>query len=280
MELVLIFPFSLVTPLDLTPFPRTLVLRAIHIDLWEQPGPADFSAGYKSRSRQRQKRTWLEEKWGFARSVNWEDCFSPSKLQKTATKHNRAATPRSSDGSGRTPPTPDASFLTELSDSVAKDLALSTQLWCPGNCEWWGALAGGWRPDGQVLGGRREPQARPPWSPRSSHLGMGFLSRQLGFPGTKIDVGNGILSLKEKWPQLKKASICFYFVSKTQKTKSKKLHRHGLNFSFSRNVGCSSYVSDFIFGHSLNVRIIIIMVVLIVLVHFMIILTKIKENSP
>lgn len=181
------------------------------MDLWDQPGPADFSAGYKPRSRQRQKRTWLEGKWGFALSVNWEDCFKPSKLQKTVAKHNRAATPRSSAGSGRTPPAPTASFLSELSDSVAKDLGLSTQLWCPGN---W--LEGG----GQMakfLGVEESPRQGHHEGPGALILGMGFLCLQLGFPGTETDVGNSILSLKKKWLQLKKASFSFDFVSKTKK---------------------------------------------------------------
>lgn len=210
-ELVLIFPFSLVTPLDLTPFPRTLVLRASHIDLWEQPGPADFSAGYKPRSRQRQKRTWLEEKWGFARSVNWEDCFKPSKLQQTAAKHNRGATPRSSDESGRPPPAPTASFLSKLSGSVAKDLGWSTQLWCPGN----------WLEDGgqmaKFLGVEESPRQGHHEAPGALILGIGFLSLQLGFPGTETDVGNSILSLKKKWLQLKKQALVLILFQKHKK---------------------------------------------------------------
>lgn len=64
------FPFSLVIPLDLSPFPRTLVLRAIHSDLCEQLSPADSRAGHEPGSLQRQSITWLGEEWGFEHSVN------------------------------------------------------------------------------------------------------------------------------------------------------------------------------------------------------------------
>lgn len=43
-------PFSLVI-LSLSPFPRTRVLKAIHVDLCEQLNPADFGAGHEPGAR-------------------------------------------------------------------------------------------------------------------------------------------------------------------------------------------------------------------------------------
>lgn len=129
------------------------------MDLWEQPGPADFSAGYKPRSRQRQKRTWLKGKWGFAFS---EDCFKPSKLQKTVAKRNSSYT-QVKCWERQDTPNPNCIFP----EWAARQCCQRPGLKYPAVMPW--QLVGGGRPDGQVLGGRREPRARPPWRPRSSH---------------------------------------------------------------------------------------------------------------
>lgn len=60
--------------LDLSPFPRTLVLKAIHIDLCEQPGPADWRAGHDPRLGPRTGKEYLAG-WGVGiwTQWSWED---------------------------------------------------------------------------------------------------------------------------------------------------------------------------------------------------------------